>query len=90
MQPLISQIQMTRSAISDAQCSALDVGHRFFSSTPRMRAHNVSGLVSICGTVHRKLQASSLCSQISQATRQLCSAGEVLQGFCGKNLGMLP
>jgi hypothetical protein len=41
----------------------------FFSSTPRMRAHNVSALVSICGAGYRKLQASSLCSQISQAPR---------------------
>jgi hypothetical protein len=87
MQPLISQIQMARSAISDAQCSALDVGHRFFAAHA---CTQLSGLVSICGAGYRKLQASSLCSQISQATRQLCSAGEVLQGFCGKNLGMLP
>jgi hypothetical protein len=69
MQPLISQIQMARSAISGAQCSALDVGRRFLASTPRMRAHNVSGLASICGAGYRKLQASSLCCQISQATR---------------------
>ena len=55
MQPLIWQIQMARSAISDAQCSALDVGHRFLASTPGMRAHNVSALVSICGAGYRKL-----------------------------------
>ncbi len=48
---------------------ALDVGRRFSASTPRMRAHNASGLVSICGAAYRKLQASSLCCQISKATR---------------------
>jgi hypothetical protein len=69
MQPLISQIQMARSAISDVQYSAIDVGRRLLASTTRMRAHNGSGFVSICGAGYRKLQASSLCCQISQATR---------------------
>jgi hypothetical protein len=69
MQPLISQIQMGR--IRDLRCAMFGTRCRppLFSSTPRMRAHNVSAIVSICGAGYRKLKASSLCSQISQATR---------------------